>query len=135
MWDQHDHRLFEGMERFFRTNYLGNFVVNWIPSLDSVEVMLKRVAKVANGGCGFGSSTIIMAKAYPTSIFIGFDYHKPSILTARKRAKEAGPRNVTFVAATSTNYPGKKYDFVAHFDCLHDVRTKWYLDGCRTVRQ
>jgi tRNA G46 methylase TrmB len=90
MWDQHDHRLFEGMERFFRTNYLGNFVANWIPSLDSVEVMLKRVAKVANGGCGFGSSSIIMAKAYPTSIFIGFDYHKPSILTARKRAKEAG---------------------------------------------
>ena len=76
-----------------------------------------------------------MAKAYPTSIFTGFDYHKPSILTARKRAKEAGPRNVTFVAATSTNYPGKKYDFVAHFDCLHDVRTEWCLDGCRTVRQ
>ena len=73
MWDQHDHRLFEDMERFFRTNYLGDFVANWISSIDGVEVMLKRVAKGANGGCGFGSSTIIMAKAYPTSIFIGFD--------------------------------------------------------------
>jgi len=38
--------------------------------------MLKRVAKVANGGCGFGASTIIMVKAYPTSIFTDFDYHK-----------------------------------------------------------
>jgi ubiquinone/menaquinone biosynthesis C-methylase UbiE len=62
-----------------------------------------------------------MAKAYPTSTFIGFDYHKPSILTARKRAKEAGLKNVTFAAAKSTNYPGKDYDFVAHFDCLHDM--------------
>ncbi len=62
-----------------------------------------------------------MAKAYPTSTFIGFDYHKPSILTARKRAKQAGLRNVTFAAAKSTNCPGTDYDFVAHFDCLHDV--------------
>ena len=63
-----------------------------------------------------------MAKAYyPTSTFIGLDSHKSSILTARKRAKEAGLKNVTFVAATSSDYPGKEYDFVAHFDCLHDM--------------
>ena len=62
-----------------------------------------------------------MAKAYPTSTFIGFDYHKASILMARKRAKEAGLKNVTFAAAKSTDYPGKEYDFVAHFDCLHDM--------------
>ena len=120
-WDQHDHRLFEGTERFFRPNYLGNLVANWIPSLDGVEAKLKRGAKVADVGCGFGASTIIMAKTYPASTFIGFDYHKPSILTARKRAKEAGLKNVTFAAAKSTNYPGKDYDFVAHFDCLHDM--------------
>jgi len=120
-WDQHDHRLFEGTERFFRPNYLGNLVANWIPSLDGVEAKLKKGAKVADVGCGFGASTIIMAKTYPASTFIGFDYHKPSILTARKRAKEAGLKNVTFAAAKSTNYPGKDYDFVAHFDCLHDM--------------
>jgi 2-polyprenyl-3-methyl-5-hydroxy-6-metoxy-1,4-benzoquinol methylase len=62
-----------------------------------------------------------MAKAYPRSTFIGFDYHKPSILTARKRAKEAGLKNVTFAAAQSTNYPGKEYDLVAHFDSLHEM--------------
>lgn len=120
-WDQHDHRLFEGTERFFRPNYLGNLIANWIPSLDGVETMLKSGAKVADVGCGFGASTIIMAQAYPKSTFFGFDYHTPSILTARKRAKEARLKNVTFAAAKSTNYPGKKYDFVAHFDCLHDM--------------
>lgn len=90
-------------------------------ALNGVEVKLKRGAKVADVGCGFGASTIIMAKAYPKSTLIGFDYHKASILTARKRAKEAGLKNVTFAAAKSTDYPGKEYDFVAHFDCLHDM--------------
>ena len=120
-WDQHDHRLFEGTERFFRPNYLGNLVANWIPALDGVEAKLKAGATVADVGCGFGASTIIMAKAYPNSSFMGFDYHKPSIIAARKRAKGAGAKNVTFDVAKSTNYPGKGYDFVTHFDCLHDM--------------
>ena len=38
-------------------------------------------------GCGHGISTILMAKAYPDSKFIGYDYHEPSIEVARKRAK------------------------------------------------
>lgn len=120
-WDQHDHRLFEGTERFFRPNYAGNLVANWIPALEGVEARLRSGAMVADVGCGFGASTIIMAKAYPQSSFIGFDYHKPSILAARKRAKEAGVKNVTFQAAKSTNYPGKEYALVTHFDCLHDM--------------
>lgn len=120
-WGEHDHRLFEGTERFFRPNYLGNLVANWIPALDGVEAKLKAGVTVADVGCGFGASTIIMAKAYPRSTFIGFDYHKPSILTARKRAKEAGLKNVKFDVAKSTNYPGKNYALVAHFDCLHDM--------------
>lgn len=120
-WAEHDHRLFEGTERFFRPNYAGNLVNSWIPALDGVEAKLKAGAKVADVGCGFGSSTILMAKAYPKSTFVGFDYHKPSILAARKRAKEAGVKNIAFAVAKSTDYPGTSYDFVAHFDCLHDM--------------
>jgi 2-polyprenyl-3-methyl-5-hydroxy-6-metoxy-1,4-benzoquinol methylase len=120
-WPEHDHRLFEGTERFFRPNYVGNLVSAWIPALDGVAAKLKTGAKVADVGCGFGASTILMAKAYPNSSFVGFDYHKPSIETARKRAKKAGVSNATFQAAKSTDYPGKGYDLVAHFDCLHDM--------------
>ncbi len=120
-WDQHDHRLFEGTERFFRPNYVGNLVANWIPALDGVEADLKKGALVADVGCGYGASTILMARAYPNSTFFGFDYHKPSIAAARKRAKEIGVKNVIFKAAKSTDYPGKGYTLVAHFDCLHDM--------------
>jgi len=120
-WDQHDHRLFEGTERFFRPSYIGNLVGSWIPALEGVEEKLKRGVLVADVGCGFGTSTVIMAKAFPRSTFIGFDYHKPSILAARKRAKAAGVKNATFEVAKSTNHPGKGYALVTHFDCLHDM--------------
>lgn len=121
-WCEHHHRLFEGTERFFRPNYIGNLVSSWIPALDGVETKLKAKAKVADVGCGHGASTILMAKAYPNSTFFGFDYHEPSIKVARERAGEADlDGRVTFEVAKSTDFPGKGYDLVAHFDCLHDM--------------
>jgi SAM-dependent methyltransferase len=132
-WCEHDHRLFEGTERFFRPSYVGHLVTSWIPSLHQVEDKLKRGATVADVGCGFGASTILMAQAYPKSTFVGFDYHKPSILTARKRAKQAGVSNVTFKVAASTDFPGKTYDLVACFDCLHDMGDP--VGAARHVRQ
>jgi SAM-dependent methyltransferase len=121
-WCEHDQRLFEGTERFFRPGYAAHLVQSWIPSLDGVEAKLKAGAKVADIGCGFGASTIVMAQAYPQSKFYGFDYHAPSIDAARERAKQAGVSDrVTFEVAKSTDFPGRDYDFIAHFDCLHDM--------------
>lgn len=120
-WDQHDPLLFVGTERFFRPSYAGNLFTSWIPALDDVEAKLKQGVTVADVGCGFGASTILMAKAFPNSTFFGFDYHGPSIKAAKQRAKTAGVKNVTFKVAKSTSYPGKGYAFVTHFDCLHDM--------------
>jgi 2-polyprenyl-3-methyl-5-hydroxy-6-metoxy-1,4-benzoquinol methylase len=121
-WGKHDPGLFEGTERFFRPNYAGNLVSSWIPALRGVEAKLKKGAKVADVGCGHGASTIIMAKAYPNSTFVGYDYHAPSVETARKRAKAAGvSERVSFEVAQSTDFPGKDFDLVANFDCLHDM--------------
>src|SRR5271154_6011956 len=88
-WHEHEKGLFEGCERFFRPTYLANLVSSWIPALEGVEAKLKAGARVADIGCGHGASTVLMAKAYPKSQFFGFDYHAPSIETARKKALEA----------------------------------------------
>src|SRR5277367_4564504 len=121
-WHEHEKGLFEGVERFFRPTYLANLVSNWIPALDGVEAKLKAGARVADIGCGHGASTLLMAKAYPKSKFFGFDYHAPSIETARKKASEAGVSNrVSFQVAGSKMFPGAGYDLVAFFDCLHDM--------------
>src|ERR1700733_9580265 len=121
-WHEHDHRLFCGTERFFRPGYRAHLVTEWIPALDGVEEKLRRGAKVADVGCGHGASTIIMAEAFPNSRFSGFDYHMPSIERARQAASDAGvSERVVFEAASAKEYPGKDYDLVCVFDCLHDM--------------
>jgi 2-polyprenyl-3-methyl-5-hydroxy-6-metoxy-1,4-benzoquinol methylase len=121
-WHEHHHDLFEGTERFFRPNYIANLISSWIPALKGVEDKLRAGAKVADIGCGHGASTVIMAKEYPNSTFVGFDYHEPSIAAARKAASEAGVNDrCTFEMAPAQEYPGENYDFVASFDCLHDM--------------
>jgi len=114
--------LFEGTERFFRPNYSANLVSSWIPALDGVEAKLRRGASVADVGCGLGTSTIFLARAFPQSRFVGFDFHDASIRRARQRAEEAGVADrVRFEVAKSTDYPGTGYDLVANFDSLHDM--------------
>jgi 2-polyprenyl-3-methyl-5-hydroxy-6-metoxy-1,4-benzoquinol methylase len=120
-WDEHDTALFEGTEKFFRPNYAANLVSSWIPSLSGIEEQLKRGGRVADVGCGHGASTILMAQAYPNSQFVGFDYHGPSVGWARRAAAKAGAKNATFEVATAKDFHGAKYDFVAFFDCLHDM--------------
>jgi SAM-dependent methyltransferase len=120
-WHEHDPDLFVGVERFFRPGYNANLVSTWLPALDGVVAKLEKGATVADVGCGHGASTIIMAKAFPNSTFIGFDYHGPSIDAARKAAANAGVTNVKFEVAAAKDFPGKGYDLVCFFDCLHDM--------------
>jgi 2-polyprenyl-3-methyl-5-hydroxy-6-metoxy-1,4-benzoquinol methylase len=121
-WHEHDAGLFHGTERFFRPNYAANLVKHWIPALDGVESKLQAGARVADIGCGYGASTILMAQAYPQSTFVGFDYHPPSIQAARERAQAAGLSDrVQFEAASAKDYDSLPYDFVTTFDCLHDM--------------
>ena len=121
-WHEHDDGVFHGCEKFFRPSYAANLVTSWIPALQDVQQKLEAGARVADVGCGKGASTLLMAKAFPKSHFFGFDYHDKSIQGARESAKrESLADRVTFEVAKAKEYPGKDYDFVAVFDCLHDM--------------
>jgi SAM-dependent methyltransferase len=121
-WGEHHPSMFSGTERFFRPGYRAHLVAEWLPALDGVVPRLEAGATVADIGCGHGASTVIMAQAYPASRFFGFDYHMPSIDTARQRAVDGGVSDrVTFEQATAKNYPGHNYDLICFFDCLHDM--------------
>ena len=121
-WHEHDDGVFHGCEKFFRPGYAANLVSTWIPALAEVKPKLEAGARVADVGCGKGASTILMAQAFPKSHFFGFDYHDKSIEAARESARRAGVADrVTFDVAKAKAFPGKDYDFVTVFDCLHDM--------------
>ena len=121
-WHDHGPHVHDGCERFFRPGYNAQLVASWLPALDGVVERLERGARVADVGCGHGASTILMAQAFPRSAFAGSDYHEGSIATARRRAEEAGvAERVRFETAPAAGYPGRGYDLVTMFDCLHDM--------------
>lgn len=121
-WGDHDGRLYCGVAAFYRNAYRGSLVSEWLPALDGVVEKLREGAVVADIGCGFGHSTTLLAQAFPASRFNGFDVHRESLVEAQRTATEAGvAQRVSFVQARADNYPGKGYDLICFFDCLHDM--------------
>ena len=133
-WHEHDQDVFDGCETFFRPGYVANLVDAWIPVLEGVEAKLRSGARVADVGCGHGASTVLMAKAYPSTTITGSDYHDESIQIARKRAAEAGVADrTTFEVASAATFSGRDLDLVTSFDCLHDMGDP--LGAARHVRE
>jgi ubiquinone/menaquinone biosynthesis C-methylase UbiE len=120
-WGHHDGCLFCGVAKFFRPSYNASLVQEWLPALEGVVEKLAQGISVADVGCGYGSSTILMAKAFPNSTFTGYDFHTHSIEHARADAEAAGVRNVNFEVALAKDYPGRNFGLVTFFDCLHDM--------------
>ena len=121
-WGDQASCLFCATARFFRPGYQNNLVSQWLPALDGVVAKLEKGADVADVGCGHGWSTVLMAKAFPNSRFVGYDYHEGSIEDARKHAEAHGVAgNARFEVATAKEIPDAAFDLVAFFDCLHDM--------------
>lgn len=121
-WEEHGAALFEGTAKFFRPGYTASLVPEWIPAIDGLEEKLRHGATVADVGCGYGWSTMLMAQAFPASTFHGYDFHEPSVDKARGIAEEAGlDDRVEFDVASATDFPGDAFDLITFFDCLHDI--------------
>jgi 2-polyprenyl-3-methyl-5-hydroxy-6-metoxy-1,4-benzoquinol methylase len=121
-WGEQSQCLFCAAGRFFRPGYHNNLVASWLPALNGVVPKLKQGIRVADVGCGHGFSTVIMAKAFPNSTFIGYDFHPGSVDQARLHAEQHGvTANTRFEVALASEFPGSNLDLVTFFDCLHDM--------------
>ena len=121
-WHEHHEDVFVGCDAFYRPGYVAELVPNWIPALDGMEAKLRAGARVADVGCGLGSSSVLIATAFPRTTVVGSDYHAESIELARKKAAEAGVGDrVNFEVATAQTFTGTGYDLVTTFDALHDM--------------
>ncbi|PQA85522.1 class I SAM-dependent methyltransferase [Hyphococcus luteus] len=120
-WSDQPPCCFCATDRFFRPGYAAHLMDAWIPSLTGVKDKLEAGGSVADIGCGYGSSTILMAKTFPNSTFTGFDFHEPSVEKAREEAAKEGVANVKFEVASAKDFPGSDYDLACIFDALHDM--------------
>jgi ubiquinone/menaquinone biosynthesis C-methylase UbiE len=133
-WHEHHPDVFVGVDAFYRPGYVAELVPNWIPALEGVEAKLVAGARVADVGCGLGSSSVLVAEAYPHTSVVGSDYHNESIELARKKAADAGLSDrVAFAVATAQTFTGSNYDLVMMFDCLHDIGDP--VGAARRVRE
>ncbi len=122
LWGEHHSCCFAGVDRFFRPGYEMNLLPSWLPALDGAVAKLERGAKVADVGCGYGTSTVLLARAFPKSTFYGFDFHAESIETAAERAAAEGvAANTRFVTERVKDMTEKDFDLICMFDALHDM--------------
>jgi SAM-dependent methyltransferase len=120
-WGEHDERLYCGIGAFYRNAYRASLVPEWLPALDGVVEKLERGAHVADVGCGYGHSTVLMASAFGQARFTGIDTHAESLEAARANAVDAGVSDrVELELADARSYGGGPYDLICFFDCLHD---------------
>jgi len=114
--------LFCAVGAFFRPGYVNAIVQAWLPALDGMVPALERGARVADIGCGVGFSTLLMARAFPNSHFVGYDFHGPSIEQASAHAAAHGMADrVCFETVAAKDIADKEFDLVTMFDCLHDM--------------
>jgi len=93
-----------------------------LPRLDGVTERLAAGATVADIGCGTGIALIEMAKAFPLSVFHGYDISKYALAEAERSRRAAEMRNVTFHDAEREPLPeDSSFDFITTFDCIHDM--------------
>ncbi|MGV9315889.1 SufS family cysteine desulfurase [Streptomyces sp. NPDC003691] len=123
-WGEYPPQMFRAVARFFRPAYRANIVQKWIPAVEGAHERLTAGATVADIGCGVGYSTLLMAGAYPRSVFHGYDYHRESIDRARIIAEERELDDRTHfhtVAAADLDATYPQADLVTLFNCLHDM--------------
>jgi SAM-dependent methyltransferase len=120
-WGDHDPELFDAVERFYRPAYTASLVPEWLPALAGVEAALRRGVEVADVGCGHGLSTVLMAKSFPASRYLGVDDHEASIARARQLAVDEGVEDrARFEVQPATELNGR-FDLITVLDAFHDM--------------
>lgn len=109
----------------------------WLPSIPDIHKRLRTdpPARIADIACGYGWSSVAMARAYPTVRIDGFDSDEPSIIAAREIAERHGLADRLTFATRDIADPALtgRYDLVTVFEALHDMSRP--VEALRNVRR
>jgi SAM-dependent methyltransferase len=92
-----------------------------LPLVPGLTDRLRAGAEAADVGCGQGHAINLMAKAFPASRFVGYDFSAEAVAVAQASAQEAGLSNATFELKDVSSLGDKaRFDLITAFDSVHD---------------
>lgn len=101
---------------------VGNFLLSC--NENSVAFLfLEAGIRYLDLGCGRGTPSFLLAKAFPKSQLEGLDFAKSEVDFANARATEHGLTNLKYYSEDACKMPkdwSNRYDYVTAFDAIHD---------------
>ena len=98
-----------------------NLIEEQVPLVRGIVSRLEAGIDVADLGCGAGHAINLMAQAWPSSRFVGFDFSPEAIDEARAEAERMGLSNARFEVQDVPLWVGdERFDLVTTFDAVHD---------------
>ena len=93
-----------------------------LPLVPGLSDRLEEGIDVLDVGCGSGRAMNLLARKFPNSSFVGYDFSEEGISRARAEAEEHGTTNVRFEVKDVAALEEEKasYDLITTFDAVHD---------------
>lgn len=122
------------MDDSWRRIYDNLLVTGFIGAVPGLTERLNSGISVLDIGCGTGHAMNILAREFPRSRFVGFDFAEDAVASAQAEAREMGLTNVSFKVVDVAALPAEpKFDLITAFDAIHDQRAP--ADVLRSVCQ
>jgi len=92
-----------------------------LPLVPGLPARLEAGIDVADIGCGSGHAVNLMARAFPNSRFVGYDFSEEGASAGRDEAQRLGLGNARFEARDVTRLEARdQFDLITAFDAIHD---------------
>ena len=137
-FDEYGSDLREGQAAINYPAFWQQLPFEWLPAMEDVHAQLQQTnppARIADIGCGYGWSSLGMARGYPNAQVDGFDLDAPSIERAQENANKTGLADRVHFQVRDASDPSLagQYDLVTVFEALHDMNNP--VGALQTMRR
>jgi SAM-dependent methyltransferase len=114
-------RFHEAMAEMSGAIFDASLIESTLPLVPGMVEKLKAGIDVADVGTGSGHAINLMARAFPKSRFVGYDFAEQALERGRAEAADWGLTNATFEVqdCAKLDFPNR-FDFMTTFDAVHD---------------
>jgi ubiquinone/menaquinone biosynthesis C-methylase UbiE len=115
------HRFHDVMAEESSQTVLAELIDSILPVAPGIIEKLQQGIRVLDVGCGSGKAINLMAKSFPSSQFVGYDFSKEGITNAKREKENLGIINASFEQQDAAQFDHQEqFDLITAFDAIHD---------------